>query len=205
MNKYKIGILAYGSLIDEPGPEIEPIIIKRISCTTPFKVEYARKSSTRGDGPTLIPNEDIGKKVNALILVLEDKTNIENAKSILYRRETRNVGTGKLYLHSESPSKNKVQVEIINNLENVETVLYTKLGNNIDVPLTAELLSDLAIASILTDAGNELKDGVRYLLVNKSNGIETELSDEYEKLILKKTESHSLEQAIIKLDLKRIK
>ena len=57
MSKHRIGILAYGSLIDEPGLEIEQLIIHRINCLTPFKVEYARKSGTRGDGPTLIPTE----------------------------------------------------------------------------------------------------------------------------------------------------
>ena len=52
----KIGILAYGSLIDDPGIEIEPLIKKRIkNIQTPFKIEIARKSTTRGDGPTLIP------------------------------------------------------------------------------------------------------------------------------------------------------
>ena len=42
-----IGILAYGSLIQEPGCEIAPAIVRRISCRTPFKVEYARKSNSR--------------------------------------------------------------------------------------------------------------------------------------------------------------
>ena len=35
----KVGILAYGSLIGDPGPEIEPHMIRRIPCNTPFKVE----------------------------------------------------------------------------------------------------------------------------------------------------------------------
>lgn len=205
MNRYKIGILAYGSLIYEPGSEIEPLIIKKIDCITPFKVEYARKSATRGDGPTLIPTEYIGKKVKAVILVLKNKTTIISAKSMLYRRETRNVGTEKTYKHSLNPTKNKVQIEVINDFENVENVIYTKLNSNIDGPLTADLLSDLAIASALTKAGDDLKDGVRYLLANKVNGIITELSDDYERLILKKTKSNSLEQVNIKLDSKRLK
>jgi hypothetical protein len=36
-----IGTLAYGSLIANPGPEIESAIIHRIKCKTPFKVEFA--------------------------------------------------------------------------------------------------------------------------------------------------------------------
>jgi hypothetical protein len=40
----KIGILAYGSLIDDPGAKIEPFIFHRVVCRTPFKVEFARTS-----------------------------------------------------------------------------------------------------------------------------------------------------------------
>jgi hypothetical protein len=53
----KVGILAYGSLIGEPGPEIEPSIVRRIACVTPFKVEFARASKTRTGGPSLVPYE----------------------------------------------------------------------------------------------------------------------------------------------------
>ncbi len=54
-----VGILAYGSLIDDPGAEIEPVILRRIDCRTPFKVEFARASESRKGGPTLVPY-DIG-------------------------------------------------------------------------------------------------------------------------------------------------
>jgi hypothetical protein len=51
----KIGILAYGSLIDNAGEEIAPLIVERIECFTPFKIEFARLSSTRSNAPTLVP------------------------------------------------------------------------------------------------------------------------------------------------------
>ena len=52
----KIAILAYGSLIDEPGEELENCIVNRLGpILTPFKVEYARSSRTRGGAPTLVP------------------------------------------------------------------------------------------------------------------------------------------------------
>jgi len=51
-----IGILAYGSLIIDPGPEIGPLIVRRITTVTPFVVEYARLSRTRGGAPTLVPH-----------------------------------------------------------------------------------------------------------------------------------------------------
>jgi len=44
----KLGILAFGSLIDDPGWEIEEAIIARKSgIRTPFAVEFARKSKKR--------------------------------------------------------------------------------------------------------------------------------------------------------------
>ena len=56
----RIGILAFGSLIDEPGKVIGPLIRERISgIPTPFSIEFARSSSTRSGAPTLIP-VDIG-------------------------------------------------------------------------------------------------------------------------------------------------
>ena len=51
-----IGILAYGSLIDDPGREIEPLIISGIKeVDTPFRIEFARASRTRDGAPKLIP------------------------------------------------------------------------------------------------------------------------------------------------------
>src|SRR5207302_1355175 len=45
----KIGILAFGSLIGDPGDELKPKIAMRIKTKTPFGVEYGRYSGqTRG-------------------------------------------------------------------------------------------------------------------------------------------------------------
>lgn len=199
----KIGILAYGSLIDYPGEEISPLIIDKLECITPFKVEYARKSRTRGNGPTLIPTENIGKKVKAVVLILKEDTDLDYAKSILWRRETGNIKSKEEYKHSKNPNQNKVQVLITNEIIGVETVLYTSIGNNISNTITAEILSDLAIESILTKAGENKKDGIRYLLTNKKNGIITEMSEQYEKCILAKTCCKTLEESITKMDFKR--
>ena len=83
IEKYKIGILAYGSLIDDPGIEIKPLIIDRIKCITPFKVEYARKCIKRGFGPTLVPYTKAGCKVNASILILNNVKSLEEVTSLL--------------------------------------------------------------------------------------------------------------------------
>ena len=90
-----VGILAYGSLIGDPGPEIEPHIIRRISCRTPFNVEFARASRTRTGGPSLVPYDD-GSQVAAQILVVD--LPLKEATDRLYRRETRKVGTDICYV-----------------------------------------------------------------------------------------------------------
>ena len=57
-----VGILAYGSLIADPGVEIGPLIVRRIETLTPFSVEFARFSATRGGAPTAVPHSS-GKRV----------------------------------------------------------------------------------------------------------------------------------------------
>ena len=55
--KRKVGILAFGSLIHDPGSELKPKIAMRTRGMTPFGVEYGRYSSkTRGGAPTLVPH-----------------------------------------------------------------------------------------------------------------------------------------------------
>jgi hypothetical protein len=59
-----VGILAFGSLIDRPGWEIdEGIIGRKAGVLTPFSVEFARKSVKRGGAPTLVPVEVSGSRV----------------------------------------------------------------------------------------------------------------------------------------------
>jgi hypothetical protein len=59
-----VGILAYGSLIGNPGSEIEKATRKAVSgVKTPFRVEFARGSRGRGGAPTLVPVESGGCEV----------------------------------------------------------------------------------------------------------------------------------------------
>ena len=97
MNKPKptVAILAYGSLIDEPGAELAPVISNIIlDIVTPFNVEFARKSSSRGDAPTLVPHPN-GAPVRAALLVVECTT--DEAIDRLWRRETRTHDTSRSY------------------------------------------------------------------------------------------------------------
>ena len=61
-----VGILAYGSLIEDRGPEIAAAKARiEPGVRTPFKVEFARTSSTRGGAPTLVPVSIGGEHVLA--------------------------------------------------------------------------------------------------------------------------------------------
>jgi hypothetical protein len=69
--KPSIGILAFGSLIEDPGWEIEEAIVgRKRKVLTPFAVEFARSSTKRGDAPTLVPVREGGSPLLAQILLL---------------------------------------------------------------------------------------------------------------------------------------
>jgi cation transport regulator ChaC len=192
----KIGILAYGSLIEDPGDELSSLIIERIkNVETPFNIEFARKSSTRDAAPTVIPVEKGGCSVMATILVLKEGTTINEAEDFLWRRETRNEGSEKHYKRPEKLNQNKVIVESISDFEEIDCVLYTKIGPNIP-DRNAKQLAMLAINSAKSTSGKLGKDGINYLLSLKRQGVKTALMDEYEKEILKQTSTNSLQDAI---------
>ncbi|MGQ4878909.1 hypothetical protein ACOJCM_10110 [Billgrantia sp. LNSP4103-1] len=191
-----IGILAYGSLIEDPGKEIEPHIRERRErIVTPFAIEFARSSSTRNGAPTVVPVESGGCRVHATILVLGEGISLEKAEDLLWRRETRNECTDKHYSAPSEPSPNKMIVERLENVAGTEVVLYTKLGANITEPSAAKL-ADLAIKSAKGKAGKAGKDGISYLMSVKRQGISTPLMPGYEDEVLRKTGASSLEEAL---------
>lgn len=203
---HKIGILAYGSLITNPGDEIAELEIDRIECLTPFKVEYARISVSRNNAPTLIPIDDAvkGKRVKAKLIVLNNKVTLQEATSILWRRECNKTDRSKTYKCSSKPTSKHVLIHELDNFQGIEKVIYTSFIIQEEYKnLNPEELANFAIESIMSEAGNREMDGIRYLLSAKKSGIRTELSDDYEKLILKKTETTCLIEAIRKLDGKR--
>lgn len=192
----KIGILAYGSLINDSGIELNPLISESIrDVKTPFKIEFARSSQSRGGAPTVVPVEDGGATVQAVILVLNDDVKIEDAKDWLWRRETRNESSNKHYQNPINPSTNQVVVNEIFKLSGVDVVLYTKIGANIDTP-TPRKLADLAIKSAHGKAGSEGKDGISYLMNLKQQNIETPLMAAYEEEILQSVGASSLSEAL---------
>ncbi len=79
-----IGILAFGSLIDSPGAEIEAALAgRRVNVRTPFGVEFARSSTKRGGAPTLVPLKQGGTPVLAQILLVN--VSEQEAKNRLWR------------------------------------------------------------------------------------------------------------------------
>ena len=198
-----IGILAYGSLIADPGLEIKQLTDRTIAgVETPFAIEYARKSKTRSYAPTLVPvvNEK-GWRVNANIFVLNQDVPIDEAKNILYRREIHVVGNlSKIYSPPSRPGINSVVIQEIIHFCDVDLVLSTRIGANISEILDdnqtdqnkAELLADLAIKSITSATFPYSQDGVYYLLQAMQYGVVTKLTELYTQTILHLTDSSDL-------------
>jgi hypothetical protein len=189
-----IGILAYGSLINDPGDDLDAVIVRRIyGVETPFKVEFARSSQKRGGGPTLVPVEEGGAEVDAVLLILDNEVPLSHAKTLLWWREKgEKKGT---YTHPENPTKNQVVVECLDQFAGLDTVLYTRIGGNVD-PLTSYELAKRAINSVNTENGANGNDGISYLMNAIDNQIVTLLSKDYEKQILDLTDTPDLEHAL---------
>jgi hypothetical protein len=190
--KKKVGILAFGSLIKDPGPELQPKIDMRISVKTPFRVEYARVSRTRGGAPTLVPHAE-GGSVSAQILVMDDDVSVAEASDMLWRRERRQEGTCETY--TRGVGENSVLVEEFHEDACVSTVLYTDFNpaGKIAHPTAADL-GKRAIESVAK--APEGMDGITYLMNAIASGIETPLTVDYRAEILKQTLSLTLEEAL---------
>lgn len=187
-----IGVLAYGSLITDPGPELEAVTLSRKDgISTPFAVEYARSSSGRKGAPTLVPVEQGGASVLATILGVD--VSADEAADIVYRREIGKIGTGRRYVEPVDPTSNTVIIDRFPDLEGFDVVLSTRIGANI-VPLTAGNLAKLAIKS----AREALlgKDGITYLMNAMRCGIVTPLTSAYEAAILAETGTSDLVAAL---------
>ncbi|WP_284178032.1 hypothetical protein [Rhabdaerophilum sp. SD176] len=188
----KIGILAFGSLIDSPDWEIEAVTtgVDR-GIRTPFAVEYARSSNTRGGAATLVPVESGGAQVAAVIFTISAPEKI--AANILYRREIHKVGTDRIYKEPAVDRTNTVRIERLANFGGYDLVLSTRIAANIS-PLSADHLADLAIASAKTVGDG--KDGISYLIAARANGIVTGLSEQYEAKILERLQVDNLTAAL---------
>ena len=167
--KPSIGILAFGSLIEDPGWEIEEAIVgRKQEVLTPFAVEFARSSTKRGGAPTLVPVREGGSPVLAQILLLD--TSLSEAKDRLWRREIDKVGQGGHYRKQKNPGPNTLVIDNYPNFEGLDMVISARFAPTI-VPLTPDRLADLAIRSTQLEPTG--RDGITYLMHAKQNGIVT--------------------------------
>jgi cation transport regulator ChaC len=192
--KPTVGILAYGSLIENPDKEIIEVRTRTIdNVETPFNVEFARSSTKRGGAPTLVPVTGFGTPVTAKIIVVD--TTVDDAVHRLYRREINRVGSARLYVHKQDPGSDDIVIERLPNFHGLGTVLYTRIGATIENP-DAKNLAELAIASAKElDNG---RDGISYLIDAQKHGIKTALSDEYAAEINNKMGTKDLAAALLK-------
>lgn len=199
---HRIGILAYGSLLEEPGTEIAPLIVENISgVETPFRIEFVRSSPTRSGAPTVVPVESGGARVRGTILVLDESVSITQARDLLWRRETRNEGTSKRYQRPTDSDPNKMLAEELPNFADLAVVLYARFGPTLSNP-TPDELAELAIKSAMGEAGKQGRDGISYLTSLKRQGIVTPLMPAYEQAVLENTGATTLEEALTNLTMK---
>lgn len=193
--KHKLGLLAYGSLIAEPGPDIEAVTTAVIrNVTTPFNVEFARRSSSRDMAPTLVPVTEAGAQVPAVIYIVSGTQ--ADAEQLIYARETR---SKRPYKRPAKPTLEQVWVDVFEDFSDVETVLYTRIGDNIAAEdRNAAYLAKAAIES--AEKRKDGKDGISYLREKLAQGMITPLSGPYEAEILRRLEVKTLDEALKKIN-----
>lgn len=182
-----VGILAFGSIVKEPGAELKAVITRRVEVETPFAVEFARSSRSRDGAPTLVPVSQGGARVPAALLVLDDSVTVAAARAMLYRRET-----GRL--NYMSGGSRAAWIAELPGFAGLDTCLYTAFEANIR-PLTAQKLAELAVRSAAAAAGAERRDGISYLRQQKHRGLVTPLMRPYEEAVLRRTGARDLADA----------
>ena len=204
--KPTIGILAFGSLISNPGPFISKATVgKPIEEQTPFAVEFARKSTgTRGGAPTLVPVNK-GKHVKCKIFAMKPKLSIQNVANLLYSREkhleckidpyTKGIEDYRFKTHNQS--EKEIIVSYWPEFAGLSKVLFADLVANL-ITDNAKILACKAIISVekCEKCDKSGFDGISYLIDALDKEINTCLSSEYEAEILKMTGTKCLPKAL---------
>ncbi len=181
-----VGILAFGSMVEEPGAELAAVITRRIKVETPFRVEFARSSRTRDGAPTLVPVSAGGAHVHGMVLLLDDRVSAAAGRALLYRRETRRTDAA-----GAGPAS---WITELTDWAGTSMCLYVALPANIQ-PLTADRLAELAVQSAAAPAGAERRDGISYLQQQKRREVMTPLMPSYEEAVLARTGASTLDDA----------
>jgi hypothetical protein len=196
LDKPHIGILAYGSLLADPGTEIAEAKVAEIDTTTPFSVEYARSSGGRDEAPTLVPVPvAVGQPVQAKIFMMDTDLSEQEIKNRLYRRELGpNADPNAIYDHAKQQNNdNAVKIKVLEGHNGVPIVFYTFLNANISEVLCANLdpeqkankLATLAVNSVTAKTYQKGRDGIQYLADAIDHGIQTPLTELYRVTILR--------------------
>jgi hypothetical protein len=172
----QLAIMAYGSLISEPGPELRALIAERLPRATPFPVEFGRASHRWGGGPVLVPHP-AGAPVEGRLLVLRRGVSLGRAVEALREREG-------------LPSADGVVAVEVDDDERL--VLTASLPRNLPAPdLRPTALARRAAASVRAGPRN----GVAYLRRVTACGVSTPRSGEYAKEVLRLAGAETLEDA----------
>jgi cation transport regulator ChaC len=190
-----VGVIAYGSLIGDPGAELEELVVERRSgLRTPFRAEYARASRGRDNAPTLVPVCVGGGHVECVLIVLRPGISVETARDVVYRREVGRVGDKTVAYKADTSKREQVWVDAIPEWGGVNVALYTRIRASIEGH-TAQQLAELAVQSAKAAARERRHDGISYLIAAKAAGVITPLTSMYETEILKLTGRDSLAAA----------
>jgi hypothetical protein len=182
-----LGILAYGSLIDDPGEEIAAATAKILSAgiMTPFPVEFARSSHIRAGAPTLVPMAAGGASVPARVFTLREDVSEQEARHMLWRRETGKKDRAPT-AHFDA-GLNDVVIDNVADFHGIGIVLFTRIAPNI-APLTPQRLAELALNSArCAEVVGKGRDGISYLIGALRRGVHTPLSAAYEAELLQRT------------------
>ena len=194
--KGHLGILAYGSLIDDPGDEIAAATSYRRKMTTPFSIEFGRSSGTRSArrlGAGLFGQSARQRRVIGAQGLGIGRRRRQHA---LAARDQETDNT-KRYIRPKQPGPNNVLVESVK-IGGV-TILYTDFADagKLKSP-TAKQLAEFAVTSAGDRRVPDGRDGISYLISAKKAGIRTPLMPDYEKEILRITGAATLEEALAK-------
>jgi hypothetical protein len=197
-NILRVGLLAYGSLLWDPGGELADVLDLRSPINgveTPFNVEFARSTRSRGGGPTLVPVATGGTPVVGVIFPFRERLRLHEAQTLVWRREVRRAD-GWYDPKRNADHPDKVFVDAHEGFhEDFDIVLVVRIPPNIE-PLNGDELAARAIRSAGTDFRVNGKDGISYLLGAKDVGIETPLRPDYESAILRRLNVTSLDRAV---------
>ncbi len=185
-----IGILAYGSLITDPGEEIQQALDHTLrDIETPFPVEYARTTRSRAGAPTLVSvPEGHGSRVRSTVLVLRVGISLQQAENILYRRELNQVGDLSLVYHPRTNlGLDTLIIDRFMQIAGLDEVIAAHFPLNIleildshyDDHEKAEILTIKARDSLTKETYQTRRDGISYLDANLRAGVQTPLTEIY--------------------------